>query len=350
MKISIVGTIDETHTEISGQYDRTEIVRDGLIEAGYEVRFTNMIHWKKEPVKVFYNIIKNYFWCDAEIIIASLNGVRMNLSILQLLKVFSKKAAYQIAVGGISNCEFIRKESKYRKMVQRLNGVFVEVYPMVDAYQEVGVEKVFFLPNCKAIDKTSDRLCPAMQAPYRFCTYSRVAPEKGIKEAVEAVERLNMKYDAHYCSLDIYGTYLPEDKTWFEGLMKNATNAISYKGRIARKDSIATLGQYDLMIFPTKHVGEGVPGSMIDCYEAGLPIIVCNTSFMSKIVLDGKSGFVYEGDEMLNLDQAIIKYTEGLNIEQKMTMRKNCVDLAASYDTSAVIDTLSKHLEQDKKR
>lgn len=345
MKVLIVGTIDETHTEVSGQYDRTEIVKDGLVDAGYDVKFINMMHWKSKPFKLFYNIIKYYFWCDAEFIIASLNGVRVNLNILRFLKVLSKRAVYQIAVGGISNCDFIKSEPKYCKLVKDLNGVFVEVLPMLDEYKEAGIEKVFFLPNCKAIDKTTPRAKPDMQKPYRFCTYSRVTPEKGIKEAIEAVERLNREYGENYCSLDIYGTYLSEDKQWFEEMMAHASSAITYKARIERKNSIATLGRYDLMLFPTKHIGEGVPGGMIDCYEAGLPIIVCNTSFMSKIVIDGRTGFVYEGNNDHNLDKAIVRYTEGLTIDEKKEMRNNCLNLAASYDTSAVIDTLSKHLK-----
>ena len=349
MKISIVGTIDDTHTKVSGQYDRTEIVKDGLKVAGYDVRFSNMMYWKTNPIKVFYNIIKNYFWSDAVIIVASLNGVRMNLNILKTVGVFSKRPAFQIAVGGKSNCDFVKNEAKYRKLIKRLCGVFVEIAPMVDEYKNVGIDKVFYLPNCKKIDKTSERVEPSMAAPYRFCTYSRVTPEKGIKEAVEAVERLNKKYGENYCTLDIYGTYLPEDHQWFEDLMAKASKAITYKARIERKDSIKTLGQYDLMLFPTKHVGEGVPGGMIDCYEAGLPIVVCNTSFMSTVVLDGKSGFVYEGDDDMNLDKAIVRYTEGLTNSEKKSMRKKCIDMAYAYDTSSVIETLSQHLDAVKK-
>jgi hypothetical protein len=59
-----------------------------------------MMKWKSNPIKLFYNTIKNYFWCDAVFIIPSLNGVRMNLNILQFVKLISKRDVYQIAVGG----------------------------------------------------------------------------------------------------------------------------------------------------------------------------------------------------------------------------------------------------------
>lgn len=348
MKISIIGTIDETHTEVSGQYDRTEIVLNGLAGRGYDILFTNMMDWRRKPFTILFNIIRNYFKSDVVIIVASLNGVRMNLNILNVLRKISKKPAYQIAVGGQSNCVFVRNELKYRNLVSYLDGIFVEIPNMIEKYNEVGIDKVYHLPNCKTIDLFTPRTSPAMSKPFRFCTYSRVTPEKGIKEAIDAVENLNKQFGANYCTLDIYGTYLPKDEQWFKNLMQNTSGAITYKERIERKDSIMTLGKYDLMLFPTKHVGEGVPGGMIDCYEAGLPIIVSNTSFMSTIVLDGKSGFVYEGDNDENLAKAIIKYTEKLSVDEKIEMRKQCIKIACSYDTSSVIDTLSKHLESVK--
>lgn len=344
MKILVIGTIDETHTQISGQYDRTEIIRDGLIQANHEVSFVNMMNWQRNPISLFGSIIKDFFKNDAVIFLASLNGTRMILNITRILRFFSKKPIYQIAVGGMSNCEFVKNHSYYRRLVKQLKAVFVEIEPMIDEYKSVGIDRVIYLPNCKFIDKTSKRDVPSLSKPYRFCTYSRVTPSKGIKEAIDVVERLNKKFGNGYCSLDIYGTYLPEDEAWFKDLMDKSTDAILFKGRIDRKDSIKTLSQYDAMLFPTKHLGEGVPGGMIDCYEAGLPIIVCNTSFMSKVVHDGITGYVYEGDKESNLDDAIIKYTEGLSVQQKSNMRDNCLKEALQYDTNSVIETLSKYL------
>lgn len=348
MKISIIGTIDETHTIVSGQYDRTEVVVEGLKNAGYNVKFTNMINWRKNPICIIYNIIKNYFWCDAFIFVSWINGAKVNLQLWKWLRIISKRPAFQIAIGGKQNCDYIRQDAKYRELVKQLDAVFVELQPMVDEYIQCGIERVVHLPNCKRINRETSRNTPEMEVPFRFCTYSRVMPEKGVKEAVEAVERLNQKYGIQYCTLDIYGTYNDEDRQWFENIMSKASDSISYKGRIERKDSISVLGQYDLMLFPTRYVNEGVPGSMIDCYEAGLPIVVSNTTFVSTIVIDSLTGFVYDDADGLNLDKAILRYTEDLSTSEKIEMRKRCISMAMKYDTSAVIDTLSQYLESIK--
>lgn len=344
MKVLVIGTVDETHSQISGQFDRTEIIRDGLIKAGYDVSFVNMMNWQRNKFTVFGAFIKQFFISDAVLFLASLNGTRVILNIISFLRFFSAKPVFQIAIGGMSNCEFVKNNLYYRNIVRKLKSVFVEVESMIQEYKSVGIDNVVYLPNCKFINTSVNHGNPSFMKPYRFCTYSRITPSKGIKEAIDVIERLNKRYGLDYCTLDIYGTYLSEDEQWFKMLMGQASDAVKFKGRIERKDSISTLSQYDAMLFPTKHLGEGVPGGMIDCYEAGLPIIVRNTSFMSTIVLDGKTGFVYNGDEELNLDRAIIRYTEGLTVEEKKVLRKECIKNAGKYDTNSVIKTLSKYL------
>lgn len=351
MKISMIGTIDETHSQVNGQFDRTEAIMNSLSKCGYDVRFSNMMNWQRNPLKVFVKIVINYFRSDAVLMMSSLNGVRLNLFLLSYLWKIKNKPAFQIALGGKSNCELLKKEIKYRNIVKKLRGVFVEVAPMVDEYHNLGIEKVFYIPNCKDIDKTSERYTPEKSNTFRFCTYSRVTPEKGIQDAIDAVERLNIKKRHDFCTLDIYGTYLDNDKQWFANLMKKSSNAIKYKNRIDRNESISTLGKYDVLLFPSKNVGEGIPGGLIDCYEAGLPIIACDISYMSSLVQDGETGYIYKDDKSENLDDAILRYTDGLSPEDKVKMRENCIQKAMEFDTTTtiqkLIDTFSSLLHEN---
>lgn len=348
-KILLIGTVDETHTNISGQYDRTEIVRNGLEEKGYSVIFVNLIHWKNEPFRLFASIFRKYFSADMAIFLTSLNGAKVMLNLMAILKTLRRKPVFQIVIGGQRNCNFVKDNVWYRHMSAKLSAIFVEIETMVKDYQSIGLKRVYYLPNCKdvVIDETAIKQAGFVR-PYRFCTYSRVAPEKGIAEAIAVTETMNQKFGKKYCSLDIYGTYLKEDKAWFDELMANAADEISYRGRIDRKDSIVTLSQYDLMLFPTWHTGEGVPGGMIDSYEAGLPIIACNTSYLKRIIHDGQTGFVYDSGNPNGLEEAILRYTEGLDINGKTQMRKNCQSEAKQYDTGAVIDKLCAFIEDAK--
>jgi len=267
---------------------------------------------------------------------------------ISILKIFHKRPVFQIAVGGQSNFKFVQNSKWYRNKVASLSAVFVEVESMTDDYKTVGIKNVHYLPNCKTIHIDENALGNAgMKEPFRFCTYSRVTPDKGIAEAIEVVESLNKEFSRQYCTLDIYGTYLDEDKKWFDDLMSKSSDAITFKGRIERKDSVPTLSQYDLMLFPTQHTGEGVPGGMIDCYEAGLPIVTCDTSYMTRIVHDGQTGFIYKRGSQEDLEKAVKRYTEELKMTDREQLRISCQNEAKRYDTTAVIDTLSGFIEKN---
>lgn len=348
-RILVIGTIDETHKNISGQYDRTEIIKDGLKNKGYNVDFINMMSWQRNPINLFFSITKGYIKNDAVMFLASLNGTRVILNTLSALSIVKKKPVYQIAIGGQSNFNFVKSSLWYRNRVSQLSGVFVEVESMIDDYNTVGLTNVYYLPNCKEVNIEPDCINNAgLKEPYRFCTYSRVTPEKGIAEAIGAVEHMNREYGREYCTLDIYGTYLEEDKAWFNELMSKATAAITFKGRIERKNSISILSQYDLMLFPTQHSGEGVPGGMIDCYEAGLPIVTCDTSYMTRIVHDKKTGFIYDKEQIDGLINAIREYCEKTDLKDKRGIRKNCQAEAKKYDTQVVLDILTKYIESER--
>jgi len=81
-RLLIVGTIDETYSNVSGQYDRTEIIKNGLEKEGYPVVFVNMMNWKENLFSLFISISKNYFDADIVIFLASLNGTRVILNLL----------------------------------------------------------------------------------------------------------------------------------------------------------------------------------------------------------------------------------------------------------------------------
>lgn len=347
-KIAVVGTIDESHKNISGQYDRTEIIKNGLIEQNYQVNFINMFRWKSEPISILVAICYAYFKSDVIIFMASLNGTRLLLNIFNILYLFKKRVVIQIVIGGIGNVNFAKSKRHYRNLIQKLDAVFVEVKSMVNDYNDLGINNVYYLPNCKKINLITTVINNSkMSPPFRFCTYSRIAPNKGIDDAIAATEELNRLYGNNYCTLDIYGTFLPQDEKWFKKLMTEASSAITYKGKIKRITSIDVLSKYSLMLFPTHHIGEGVPGGVIDCYEAGLPIVVHDTSYMSDIVKDGITGFVYIDDFDNGLVGAILRYTDSMNSSAKVNMRRNCQSESKLYGINNVIQDLINFIEKD---
>ena len=50
--------------------------------------------------------------------------------------------------------------------------------------------------------------------------------------------------------------------------------------------------QYDVMLLPTHFYTEGLPGSVVDAYISGIPVIVTEWKHSHEFVDDGKSGYI----------------------------------------------------------
>lgn len=99
-----------------------------------------------------------------------------------------------------------------------------------------------------------------------------------------------------------------------------------------------------MMLFYTTHTGEGVPGAVIDCYEAGVPIAVCDISNMKDIVHDGVTGFVFEPYSYMSMVEKVELFCKQMNPMERYEMRKRCVKEARKYDIDNVIDIIVQYL------
>ena len=91
----------------------------------------------------------------------------------------------------------------------------------------------------------------ATSKPFKLCTFSRVMKEKGIEDAVNAVEEINKKYDETIFTLDIYGQIDTMQTEWFESLQSRFLKDVSYKGLVPFDKSTDVLKNYYALLFPT---------------------------------------------------------------------------------------------------
>lgn len=111
----------------------------------------------------------------------------------------------------------------------------------------------------------------------RFVFVGQVREYKGIRELVEAAERLDR--DA---SVDIFGPLFDD----LPGELFDHRRRVAYRGSLPSKAVISTLQQYDALVFPTKAPTEGYPGAILEAFAAGLPVIASACGAISEIVDD----------------------------------------------------------------
>ena len=99
------------------------------------------------------------------------------------------------------------------------------------------------------------------------------------------------------------------------------------------------------MLFPTHFYTEGIPGTIIDAYAAGVPVICAEWQSFSDIVDRGVTGFGYEFDNAAALEK--ILYDVAQNPQTMLDMKKNCLRKAKEYLPESAMRVLMDRMDGD---
>ena len=179
--------------------------------------------------------------------------------------------------------------------------------------------------------------------PLRLCTFSRVMKEKGIEEAVNAVEAVNEYYGRRVYTLDIYDQVDSEQVKWFDELKDSFPSCVHYGGLVPFDKSVEVLKNYFALLFPTYYEGEGFAGTLIDALAAGVPVIASDWRYNPEIVEDGMTGKIHKAQNEFSLRESL-KWTYQ-NQDLWNSMKNNCIRVAYQYLPENVIDILCNQIE-----
>jgi glycosyltransferase involved in cell wall biosynthesis len=228
--------------------------------------------------------------------------------------------------------------------LKRFDGLWVETTSMQQDLSALGITKVTVVPNFKYLDiLPREQLRNEYGAPHRLCTFSRVMAEKGITDAVEAVAAVNMGEGRRVFELDIYGPVSPEYAAEFSQLQQKYADWVCYKGVADPSDSVRILKDYFALLFPTRFYTEGIPGTIIDAYSAGVPIVTARWLNCADIFDDGVTGIGYEFGKQDELRRVLADIAS--RPELITNKKEACLEKARQYQPQPVIEQLVKLIE-----
>jgi len=226
------------------------------------------------------------------IMLPAQNGLKVYAPLLTILKGNKATRLHYIVIGGwIPNVT--KRNRLLRKCLMKFDGIYVETKTMKTALEKQGFSNIVIMPNFKEEQEYSN-IKRDYNQPYKLCTFSRVMKEKGIEDAVNAVRSVNDKKQKTVFRLDIFGSVDEKQQEWFEKIKKLFEDTICYKGSVKSDESTAVLSEYFALLFPTHFYTEGIPGTIIDAYAAGVPVICSKWESFSDIVDDGITGIGYD--------------------------------------------------------
>lgn len=340
-KVGVIGHFGYGKDLVNGQTIKAKIITEELenILGKDEVETLDSSIGVKGIFTLFFRVGVMMSRCRNIIILPAENGLVYFSIVLWFWNCFYKVRLHYVVIGGwLADFLKIRKWLSY--ILKNFHFIYAETTIMKQALISSGFVNVIYLPNCKKFQIKKISKKPTI--PYKVCTFSRVTKVKGIDDVICVVNKINQKYGKTIYQLDIYGPVDKEFLSEFNGLLKDGSGSIQYKGVADYENTPDILSRYDYLIFPSRYTGEGIPGTIIDAYASGIPVIFAKWQHWRDIMVDGKTGIGYEFCSTDGLLDVMKKVLEGKF--DYSYMQDCCIKMANNYQASKVVGRLIKNL------
>ncbi len=330
-KVGICGHFGFGYDFSDGQTIKTQTVYKALINSLGEENVTaiDTYGWRKNPLGMISRCRKLLSECENVIMMPAQHGVRVFPAVFNMLnKSFGRKLHYVVIGGWLA--EELKIAPSLMKPIKKLDCVYVEAEKMRDALHALGVTNAVYMPNfrVKKILKPSELVYSSAE-PYRVCTFSRVLKEKGIEDAIEAVRYVNSYFGRTVYTLDIFGMIEPRYLERFNELRQGFEQFVSYKGIVGYDESTDEIKSCFAVLFPTYYEGEGLAGTIIDAFAAGVPVIATDWHYNSTVIRHLTDGIVYDHTKPGLLGKILLEMAQS---PQKLnSLKLNCIEQAVHY-------------------
>ena len=343
MQICVVGAFgfDDLANTTGGQPVKTRELYSALTSkyGAAQVSFVETYRWKHRPLQMFGQLLENVPKADVVIMLPAHNGLKIFSWLLQNMKKKSAKLFYDVIGGWLPTVA--QENPKLLRDLQNFDGIWVETSSMANTLRQLGLTQVTVVPNFKSLEPLKpEQLQMPVTEPCHLATFSRVVEEKGITDAIEAVAKVNSKLGKTAFILDIYGPVAPQYAETFEELQQKYEQIVTYKGVADPSESVQILKDYYALLFPTKFYTEGIPGTIIDAYCAGVPVITACWLNHADVFDEGITGCGYSFGKPEELEEVLMELAKN---PQKLTdMKKDCLQKAEQYMPHTVIEQIAR--------
>jgi glycosyltransferase involved in cell wall biosynthesis len=329
MRVLICGNYGYGTHAINGQTIKTRVLKEALVAAfgdgGVSELDTSSVF--RDPFS-FYSAARKRFARSTHVIL--LPGPRAVHVLVRLFLRWRRKHHRDIryvVIGGWLP-DLLAKSRKLRVACMQLDGIYVETHSMAERMKALGLRNVDVLPNFRSFDRNMPRSYAPTRPPLKLVFCARVFKEKGIEEAIAAVDRLNADSATPVVSLAVYG---PVSETYEKRFRHHleASAHTTYRCVLQPAEMYAVLQQYDLMLFPTYYSDEGFPGTIVDAFIAGVPVLASDWKYNGELIDQGRTGAICTARSSDGLTEMLRRYVDTPQLLS--AMRQHCIEQAHEY-------------------
>lgn len=344
--IAVIGRMATGTVLLDGQTVKTNTLCQEL-RTRYPDRdfvFVDMYQYKRRAIPILLGTMKAFFRCEHIFVLLSKNGRRFFFPLLMGLNRIFRRRMYHDVIGGALPEEAAKSRS-LRRQLNRFQVNWVEFSQMAEDLRKAGVTNAEVLPNFKRLQILQpDELTRDHQEPYVFSMFSRVTRDKGMTAAAQAVSEVNERLGRTAAVVHIYGPVEEDYRQEFEQILKTRSNCVRYLGCIPQDQSVEVLRRSFMLLFPSVYRGEGMPGTIIDAFSAGLPVIATNWHFNGELVHSGETGYCYDWQCPQLLAEHMLHAVT--HPEEVDAMRQSCLTEVKKYAPDTVMEQIVQKMNE----
>ena len=343
-RIAIIGHFGGKENFLDGQTIKTKVFYEELNRVdGVQIKKVDTYYKNHNIFTLIWTLFCSVLTCKHIVVLVAGNGMKTLFPLLYFCSRCLKKRVYHSVIGA----SLAQRVITYKNFKKYLNSFCVnwcETIGLVKKLHELGVSNAELLYNCKRLNPISENeIFISVERPYRLCMFSRVMREKGVEDAICAVKSINDKYAQTLYTLDIYGQIDSQQTEWFEKLQQTFPSYVQYRGVISYDKSVEVLKYYFALLFPTRYWTEGVPGTIIDAYAAGLPVIASKWENFDNII-DETTGVGY----MFNQPEDLARVLDNIQQNPNLFLNKKrcCVQRYQEFSPDSVVKCVLRRIQE----
>ena len=283
-------------------------------------------------LKSLYKIVTKK--CDYIVLSIGMKGCSYILKLLSIGRI-NLPPVYYFVPGG-TFCRNLPR-LKYADELMKIDKIFVQSKKQVIQSGNFGFHNVYYCPNFKDVLKIREN-CDKTKLKetdiIRFVYIGRLVEEKGIEDIISANNILINRNISNY-EIVIYG----ESTEKYNADSFSKFNNIIFKGflNLTNRKSYDELSKCSVLVFPSYFIGEGFPGTIIDAFICGMPVIATRHNVNEEIVNESNGLLVN-----VNSPKEIADAMELLITNKKILYSKseNAFQTALIYDTNNVLNKI----------
>lgn len=203
------------------------------------------------------------------------------------------------------------EDEKYRAAIDCIHQckqLWIEIRSVEDKLKSLAYKNVVYYPNPRIIETEKSPLLFTEERELKLLYYSQISKEKGLLDTIAIVNKLNENANIKF-TIDFYGLVKEDVETQFKEFIDSTPNAtyVGFNDAADLNQYYEVLNAYDIMLFPSYWIGEGIAGACVEAKIAGVAIIASNHNYNSEIVdVAYGEGAIYEKGDISGMVNEIV--------------------------------------------